>query len=117
MVIALALLALVLPCLILVAWTLERRERNAERAFVHAAMDVERKAWQDERRELLNRIKPETAQYVAPRGVKDTPTVAMDDDQAVWAALQGLSTEEFARQMEETERRMAIAASEGDHGS
>lgn len=82
MVIALALLAGALPCVILVAWTLERRERLQEIHDLRADQAIDRKAWQDERRELLNRIKPETAQYAAPSDVRPAPRIPFDDDEA-----------------------------------
>ena len=73
-----ALLALVLPTVILVAWLLERRETAA-------AMERERKQWWDERTQLLNRIKPETAQPILGQPVDVPAPVAYDDDEAFWA--------------------------------
>jgi hypothetical protein len=108
MTIALALLALALPCLILIAWTLERRERLQEIRDLRADMAVDRKAWQDERRELLNRIKPETAQY-APAVVRDPPKpVRHDSDSDYWEAT--LSKEDLADAVDRFDRTMAAGA-------
>jgi hypothetical protein len=63
------LLALVLPTIILVAWTLERRETAAR-------VERERKQWLDERTLLLNRIKPETAQSILPDGPVVPPSLS-----------------------------------------
>lgn len=98
MVIALALLALVLPCLTLVAWTLERRERLQEIRDLRADQAIDRKAWQDERRELLNRIKPETAQFTPAVTAAPAPRVPFDDDDAFHKAMDplALSKEDLA---------------------
>jgi septal ring factor EnvC (AmiA/AmiB activator) len=92
MVIALALLALALPIVILAAWHLERQERNDQIRAERAARAHEMQAWQDERRELLNRIKPETAQYQAPADARPAPRIPFDDDEAFHKVVNPLET-------------------------
>lgn len=102
-----ALLALILPCLILAAWTLERRERNEQLADLRADQARERDAWQADRRELLNRIKPETTQYAPATPRPEQPQVRFDDDDSYWAATtNGMSKEELAEAVDAAERQM-----------
>jgi septal ring factor EnvC (AmiA/AmiB activator) len=91
MTIATALLAFALPCLILVAWHLERRERNDQIRAERAARADELQTWQDERRELLNRIKPETAQFTQSATAEPAARVRFDDDASYWAAVDPLA--------------------------
>lgn len=115
MTLALAFLALALPCLILVAWTLERRERTNDHRETIAAHERERTAWADERRELLNRIKPETAQFAPARQVADPAPVMFDDDDSYWAtATAGMSKEELAEAIDRQERQMAAVMAPGE---
>lgn len=61
-----------------------------------AAHARERREWWVERGLLLNRIKPETAQFVAADDpVSAPPAVGFDDDDAYWKA--GESKDELAR--------------------
>jgi hypothetical protein len=93
-VIALALLALLLPIAILAAWHLDRRARIDENRALRADLATQREEWArerrehaDERRELLNRIKPETAQYATPTDVQPVKPVRFDDDDSYWNAV------------------------------
>lgn len=90
------LLALALA--ILYAW-------HTDRSALLAAHHDERTSWTDERRELLNRIKPETAVYVAPRDVVAPEQPAFDDDAAYWETR--MSKEELADEIDSYEQRMA----------
>lgn len=51
----------------------------------------ERVAWTRERAELLNRIKPETAQAVQGEKWEQPPAVLFDDDESHWESL-GVTT-------------------------
>lgn len=115
MIIALALLALALPCLVLLAfcfmWNAETARRLDEVRDRNDRMDLERRAWADERRELLNRIKPETAQYPTPRAAPPAPHVRYDDDDSYWQAVESsLSKEELADAVDTLEQQMAMRA-------
>jgi primase-polymerase (primpol)-like protein len=55
-----------------------------ERHFQARAFADERKGWTRERSELLNRIKPETAQPVDNGPVETPEQPAFDDDAGYW---------------------------------
>lgn len=77
-----------------------------------ARIQAERADWRDERRELLNRIKPETAQYVAPANTQEPVQPRWDDDEGYWnARAESMSTEELAEALMEQDRKMAEATS------
>lgn len=89
----------------LVAFQQEDRDRwAAERRGVYAQFGTERLAWERERGNLLNRIKPETAQWV-PQRVDETPTmlqpVPYDDDAAFNQEME--SRESLAERLAEEE--------------
>lgn len=106
--IALAIVTLGSHAALVAAFILHLKAQTGTIATMTGALNEERAQWTAERRELLNRIKPETAQYQAPvHAATDTPAVALDDDQQVWAALQNMSAEEFAQRMADTERQLA----------
>lgn len=115
MAIASALLALILPTLILIAWHLERAERNDQIRAERASRAHEWRAWQDERRELLNRIKPETAQFSPVGEVAPAPRVPFDDDQAFHEAVDpmAMSKDELAEFDAFMDQRSRDLASDG----
>jgi hypothetical protein len=85
----------------LVAFQQEDRDRwAAERNDLHAGFTGERLAWERERGNLLNRIKPETKQWV-PQRIEETPTmlqpVPYDDDDAFQAEQE--SREQLANRL------------------
>jgi hypothetical protein len=69
----------------------DRETWAAERRGIYANFTTERLAWERERGELLNRIKPETKQYVPVR-MGDTPEMPAplpyDDDEAFQQELE-----------------------------
>jgi hypothetical protein len=85
----------------LVSFQREDRETwAAERRGLHANFTTERLGWERERGTLLNRIKPETRQYVplAPADKPEMPLpVAYDDDEAFQTELE--SREELAKRL------------------
>lgn len=107
MIYTLALVALA----VLVVGALDRvRGEDAHRellADISAAHERERIEWVRERQLLLNRIKPETAQYVPTPGEPilspSPPSVPPDDDEAYWAAREGVSKEDLAAALERHE--------------
>jgi hypothetical protein len=78
----------------------DRETWAAERRGLQANFTTERLGWERERGTLLNRIKPETRQYV-PLAPGDTPEmplpVAYDDDEAFQTELE--SREELAKRL------------------
>lgn len=87
----------------------ERRARTAD----HGAHAEERREWQRERQLLLNRIKPETAQFVTPDETVHAPrAVRYDDDEDYWQSQE--TREEMAERLarEELEARLAPALDE-----
>lgn len=58
-----------------------------------ASFETERREWARERAQLLNRIKPETAQPVIGEPEWPSPRSVVDDDEAFWAA-RGIDTSE-----------------------
>jgi hypothetical protein len=85
----------------------QREDRDtwaAERRGLLANFTTERLAWERERGELLNRIKPETRQYVPVR-VGDTPAMPLplpyDDDEAFQQELE--SREALAERLAQEE--------------
>lgn len=95
----------------LVGYQQADKERwEAERRGLLANFGTERLAWERERGVLLNRIKPETRQYV-PIHVGDVPSMPAplpyDDDDAFWREVEEReSKEEMAERLmaEEQER-------------
>lgn len=83
----------------------DREEWAKERRGLNAAFGTERLAWERERGTLLNRIKPETRQYVplAPGDAPEMPLpVPYDDDEAFQTELE--SREQLAQRMAQEER-------------
>jgi hypothetical protein len=78
----------------------DREEWTAERRGIYGNFSTERLAWERERGELLNRIKPETKQYVPVR-MGDTPSMPAplpyDDDEAFQQELE--SREQLAERL------------------
>jgi septum formation inhibitor-activating ATPase MinD len=58
---------------------------------LNAAREQERKDWTRERQLLLNRIKPETAQYVEPETVHAPQAVDLFDDADYWESKEELA--------------------------
>jgi predicted alpha/beta hydrolase len=87
-----------LPVLLLAAMLWEHHQHRAETRRLEeshrlycgellATNERERELWHRERQMLLNRIKPETSQYVAPTTpVAAPPAVGFDDDDDYWQA-------------------------------
>lgn len=73
-----------LPLAMFAAWL-------AHDAIANKAVALERQQWADERRELLNRIKPETAQIGPMTEIVAPPAVPMDDDSAFWVSKERLA--------------------------
>jgi hypothetical protein len=72
-------------------------------ARLHDEHSRERELWHRERQMLLNRIKPETAQFVpSTEPVQAPPALGFDDEQSYWES-QGLSTDDLATAMFEQE--------------
>ena len=70
-------------------------------AVVNEARETERKEWMRERQTLLNRIKPETAQYVAPDVIHPQPeAVSMFDDEDYWESKDELAERAMAEELE-----------------
>lgn len=76
--------------LVLVVWTGVR-----ERAAMMFSFAVEREQWMLERRELLNRIEPATAQYGFGEQVFPEQPIPFDDDDA-YQEISSMSKEELA---------------------
>jgi hypothetical protein len=68
-------------------------------ALLNAARESERKEWTKERQLLLNRIKPETAQYVAPETIHAPPAVSMFDDEEYWESKEELAERAMAQEI------------------
>ena len=69
-------------------------------AVVNDARETERKEWMRERQLLLNRIKPETAQYVAPEVIHPQPeAVSMFDDEDYWESKDELADRAMAEEL------------------
>lgn len=86
---------------------------HLELRAARAAHDRERGEWHRERGLLLNRIKPETAQFVMPdEAVHTPPAVRYDDDEDYWNSQE--TREEMAERLarEELEARLAPALDE-----
>lgn len=94
-VVALAIVSVVLPLVVLFAW------RN-ERALFFDALMWEREQWVNERRELLNRIKPETAQYAVAGNHVPEIDIPLEDDER-YMELAGMSKDELADLVAEAE--------------
>lgn len=76
--------------LVLVVWTGVR-----ERAAMMFSFAVEREQWMLERRELLNRIEPATAQYGPARQEMPDLSIPFDDDEE-YARIANMTREELA---------------------
>lgn len=63
------------------------RRRDEEARAERAARADESKAWADERRELLNRIKPETSQFSPVADARPATRLPFDDDEAFHKAV------------------------------
>lgn len=69
-------------------------------AASNSARLEERKEWTRERQTLLNRIKPETSQYVAPDVVQPQPeAVSMFDDEDFWESKDELAQRAMAEEL------------------
>ena len=100
LIVALALLGAVIA-----VW---RRDHANALETERAAHERERREWHRERSELLNRIKPETAQYIPPEDPTPADPLPFDDDDAYWADRE--TREELA------ERLMAEEMANGRNG-
>jgi Tfp pilus assembly protein PilV len=74
---------------------------TSQRTFtiLNAAREQERKEWMRERQLLLNRIKPETAQYVAPDTIHTPEAVSMFDDEDYWESKDELAERAMAEEL------------------
>lgn len=80
---------LALALVLVVRWAAQERA-----AFLYA-FAVEREQWMVERRELLNRIEPATAQYGFGEQVFPEQPIPFDDDDA-YQEISSMSKEELA---------------------
>lgn len=79
------------------AW-MQGRDQAAYVARLHDEHQRERDLWFRERQILLNRIKPETAHFVAdPMPAQAPPRVSFDNDEDYWRATE--TTEELAERL------------------
>ena len=69
-------------------------------AVVNEARETERKEWMRERQLLLNRIKPETAQYIEPDTIHAPPAVSMFDDEDYWESKEELAERAMAEELQ-----------------
>ena len=77
----------------------ERDHERVQNALL-ADQAAERKEWMRERQLLLNRIKPETAQYVAPEVIHPQPeAVSMFDDEDYWESKDELAERAMAEEL------------------
>jgi hypothetical protein len=92
---------------LLAAWAFAYAQNRDHAQYVgrlHDEHNRERDQWARERQLLLNRIKPETAQYVAPdKPIVPTPPIGMDDDEGHWDRFGGMSTADLADAVMEAE--------------
>jgi hypothetical protein len=65
----------------------------------HSARQEERHEWTRERQTLLNRIKPETAQYVAPDTIHAPEAVSMFSDEDFWQSKDDLAEQAAAEEL------------------
>jgi hypothetical protein len=102
---------------IFAAWAFAYTQAKDQAKYVarlHDEHSRERELWHRERSELLNRIKPETAQYVPVPGPVHAPAaVGFDDDQDFWDSkdpLADMSTSELAEKLmaQELEERDGV---------
>jgi hypothetical protein len=100
----------------LLPWAFAWAQSRSQAAYIgrlHDEHNRERGEWTRERQLLLNRIKPETAQFVTPDEVAHMPpAVRFDDDEDYWASQE--TREEMAERLarEELEARLAPALDE-----
>ena len=87
---------------IFAAWAFAYAQAKDQAQYVgrlHDEHNRERDQWARERQLLLNRIKPETAQYIPTEDPKPAPAaIGMDQDDQYWLD-QGLSREDLASAM------------------
>lgn len=77
----------------------EREHERIQNALLRDQAQ-ERKEWMRERQMLLNRIKPETAQYVAPEVIHPQPeAVSMFDDEDYWESKDELAERAMAEEL------------------
>jgi hypothetical protein len=68
--------------------------------LLNAAREQERKEWTRERQVLLNRIKPETAQYVeSDEPIHAPQAVSMFDDEEFWESKEELAERAAAEEL------------------
>jgi hypothetical protein len=101
---ALAFLAAIAILAVLAVAVAQARERARYLTRLHDEHNREREQWIRERQLLLNRIKPETAQYIPAEGpVVQPKAIGMDQDDDYWTEIAGMSAEDLAQAMMQQE--------------
>lgn len=96
--------ALIVVAVAVVVLYLRERAHDARVDRILAASNSarleERREWTRERQTLLNRIKPETAQYVAPDIIHTPEAVSMFDDEEYWVSKDELAERAAAEELQ-----------------